>query len=121
MDDQRQLELARELRPQLDAVIADDAERRAAATELDDALALSGADRDARLAVVLAARPETRAWMHARDVDPDRLDPLAGRVTAELGTYFVCPEGDYDFVRETVSETVPLCPVHNVPLEPAPM
>jgi hypothetical protein len=54
--------------------------------------------------------------MRAHDADPERIVELGGGAMAELGTYFVCPEGDFDFVRERVGQTVPVCPRHNVPL-----
>jgi len=113
-------QLAGELRENLDTVIEDEAERQAAGEELDEALSLEDADGDRRLADVLRARAETREWMRQRDpalADAVRLfEPLAGDPTAQLGTYFVCPQNDFDFVRESLADEVPLCPNHHVPL-----
>ena len=119
MDDEQQRDLARTLRAQLEHVIPDERARRAAAAELDEALALPRPESDRRLTEVLRARAETRAWMRERDPDAEtvRIIGLAGDAS-ELGTYFVCPYDDYDFVREHVSDEVPLCPVHKVALEP---
>ena len=117
MDDEQQRDLARRLRAELDLVIINEADRRAAAAELDAALARSGIEGDRRLADVLGARAETRAWMRERDPDgdPDRIVEQAGDVT-DVGTYFVCPHEDFDFIRTSVADVVPVCPVHKVPL-----
>ena len=48
-------------------------------------------------------------------VNPERLAEMAG-IPTELGTYFSCPHGDFDFVREHVDDEVPLCPIHQIPL-----
>jgi hypothetical protein len=122
MNDERQRELAQHLRNELDNVIEDASERSALQADLDAALALGGAEGDRQLAEVLRARPQTRDWMRARDpdaTDSDRLSRLAGDA-ADLGTHFICPEEDYDFIRDHVSDVVPLCPKHKVPLVPAP-
>lgn len=119
MDDEQQRHLARELRATLKAVVIDDDERLLVERELDAALSLARPEGDRRLEDVLAARPETRTWMRERDpdvADSERLAELGGVPTGLLGTYFVCPEGDYDFVREGVGVNVPLCPTHNVAL-----
>ncbi len=113
-------QLAGELRENLDTVIEDEAERHAAGEELDEALQLEDPDGDRRLADVLRARPETREWMRQRDpalADAVRLfEPLGGD-PRELGTYYVCPQGgDFDFVRESLADEVPLCPNHHVRL-----
>lgn len=122
MNDEQQRELARQLRSELDAVITDAAQRRAVKEDLDAALMLPSPEGDRRIADVLRARPQTRDWMRARDLDAavaDRLSRLAGDPT-DLGNHFVCPELDFDFVRDHVSDIVPLCPHHKVPLVPAP-
>jgi hypothetical protein len=126
MDDELQRRLAQELRATLATVVADDVERGTVAEELDAALALPPAESGRQVEEVLAAHAETRAWMRERDPaarDPDRLigvagGGLAGDPTADLGTHFVCPERDFDFVRETVATEVPMCPKHHVPLRP---
>jgi hypothetical protein len=123
MDDEEQRRLALELRAGLEAVVSDEDEREAVAKELDAALALPGPEGDRRLTDVLAAREETRTWMRERDpdrVDTERLVELLGLPTMPLGTYLVCPEGDFDFVREAVGQEVPLCPVHHLQLIPQP-
>jgi hypothetical protein len=119
MSDDALRQLAGELRKSLDTVIDDEAERHAAREELAEALSLEGPDGDRRLADVLRARPETREWMRQRDpalADAVRLlEPLGGD-PRELGTYYVCPQGDFDFVRETLADEVPLCPQHHLRL-----
>src|SRR3712207_3376932 len=105
--------LAGELRASLHSVIEDEAERAALESELDDALSRPDPESERRLVEVLRARPETRAWMRERDPaleDSERLTGLAGDPTALLGTYFVCPQSDFDYVREGLDEQVPLCP-----------
>jgi hypothetical protein len=119
MNEEQQRRLATELRATLETVVIDENERRLVEAELDAALSLPAPEGDAKLADVLRARPETRAWMRERDpdaADAERMTGLAGLPTAKLGTYFVCPAGDYDFVRESVSDDVPLCPTHQTPL-----
>src|SRR5262245_36054102 len=121
MDDEEQRRLAIELRAGLDAVVSDEDERRAVAKELDAALALPRPEGDRRLTDVLSAREETRTWMREHDpdqLDEERLSELLGLPTMRLGTYFVCPQGDFDFVREDVGQSVPLCPVHHLQLTP---
>ena len=122
MDAEQQRRLALELRGSLEAVVPDEDERRAVQEELDAALTLPRPEGDRRLAEVLGARRETREWMREHDPDlPDavRFVELAGLPTTPLlGTYFVCPHGDVDFVRENVGDDVPLCPTHHVALIP---
>jgi hypothetical protein len=121
MDDEQQRRLALELRGTLESVVTDEDARRALEEELDAALALPQPESGRRLEEVLRAREETRAWMRDHDPEPpdvERLTELGGRPTGPLGTYYVCPKGDYDWVRENVGEEVPLCPTHHVPLVP---
>lgn len=121
MDDEQQRQLALELRGTLESVVTDEQARRALEEELDAALALPPAESGQRLEEVLRAREETRAWMREHDPEPpdvERLTELGGRPIGQLGTYYVCPEGDYDWVRENVGAEVPLCPIHHVPLAP---
>jgi hypothetical protein len=42
-------------------------------------------------------------------------EPLPGR-TAQAGTVYVCPRGDYRWSQHSVGERVPSCPYHKVPL-----
>lgn len=123
MNDEQQRRLALQLRAGLDAVVSDEDERGMVANELDAALSLPRPEGDRRLTDVLAAREETRTWMRERDpdrFDAERLVELPGLPTMPLGTYFVCPEGDFDFVREAVGDEVPLCPTHRLQLIPRP-
>jgi hypothetical protein len=122
MNDEQQRKLARQLRDELDSLITDAQELQALQADLDAALALPSEEGDRRLTELLRARPQTREWMLARDPDATeavRISALAG-LPADLGTYFVCPKNDFDFVRDHVSDPVPLCPIHKVPLVPAP-
>src|SRR4051794_36821551 len=120
MSDEERRNLARELSTRLEEVIADEDERRTVAEELDAALAIEGAEGDARLVEVLRASPDAREWMGGREEleEVDRIVEPGGDV-GEVGTYFVCPYGDSDYVRDHVGDPVPLCPEHHVPLSPA--
>ena len=48
--------------------------------------------------------------------ETERAIAIPGDPTAPLGALFMCPHEDYDYVRETVAEQVPLCPVHRIAL-----
>jgi hypothetical protein len=111
--------LGTELQETLHTVIEDEDERRAVEHELGEALSLESPDAEQRLVEVLRARPALRGWMREHDLslrDVERLVGMAGDPTSPLGTYFVCPQGDYDYVRENVGDSVPDCPHHHVPL-----
>src|SRR5215217_6051267 len=42
-------------------------------------------------------------------------EPLGG-LTAEAGTVYVCPRGDFEWSQQNVGERVPKCPNHEIPL-----
>jgi hypothetical protein len=121
MDDQSQRELARELLEDLDDVVEQADEREQLREDITAALRLERPERDRQLTDVLRGHVQTRAWMAERepDVELDRLVQPAGD-PEHVGTYFMCPHGDSDFVRERVGDDVPLCPKHKIPLVPAP-
>jgi hypothetical protein len=119
VDDEQRRRLAEELRAVLSAVIADPAERIRIESELAKALALSPEQGRSALEAVFMSHRGVEAWIRDRaDETPDRIANPVGGYTATLGTLFVCPEGDFDFVREKVSDRVPMCPTHNISLIP---
>ena len=42
--------------------------------------------------------------------------PMPGVIPPPRGVVFICPEADYEWVRRTVGEKVPLCPNHKLAL-----
>ena len=118
MDEQEWRELAVKLRPDLPRLVADETERARIDAALGEALSLAAGTGTSALQVAIASHAETRKWLRGRiPADVERSITIPGDITAPIGVLFVCPRGqDYDFVRETVSEPVPLCPVHGVAL-----
>jgi len=49
------------------------------------------------------------------DAAPQGYEPLAG-LTAQTGTVYVCPRGDYEWSQQSVGERVPKCPNHEISL-----
>lgn len=117
MDLERHLDAVRELRTELGDVIADSDTRADVEQQLDAALAAPEEIRNRQVADVLRARPETRAWMAQRvtELEVDRIVQPSG-APENVGTYFVCPHADFDFVRDHVGDPVPICPQHRVAL-----
>jgi Arc/MetJ family transcription regulator len=117
MEEPELRDLTAELRADLPRIVADETERASVDAALRRALDLpSGAAKPA-LRAALAAHAETRKWLrHRLPADTERAIILPGDPTAPLGVLFMCPHEDYDYVRETVSEQVPLCPEHHVAL-----
>jgi hypothetical protein len=115
MQEETLRELAGALRDELPEVIDDDEERRAAAGELDAALALPEGEAWNELIATLARRSETQRWMAERTgadtADPTRAIPgLPGTPTQPLGVRVVCPNGDYDRYLESPAEDPGRCP-----------
>jgi hypothetical protein len=109
--------LAEDLRDALPGLIDDEAERATVAAGLDAALATPPGSGRAALTAALESHATTREWLRDRlPADTERAITIPGDPTAPLGTLFVCPQEDYDFVRERVNQQVPLCPVHKIAL-----
>jgi hypothetical protein len=104
---------AEALRADLPDLINDPAERAAMEANLTQALDQPpGTARDA-LRRAIGSHPATRDWMRRRTPvtdDRDRAIGPLGHPTAVLGVLFVCPNMDYSFMRERVTDEVPLCP-----------
>ena len=118
-DDLRQAVL--DLRTSLPDVVQDDSERAEIAVVLDRALACSGDAAAEELRNALEFNPTTRLWARDRLAQPDGLREIAGAglpglSTGVSGELFVCPYDDFDFVRESVGEDVPPCPIHQITL-----
>jgi hypothetical protein len=117
MDEEELRSLAQQLAAELPGLIADEPERETVQAALAQALAAPAGSASAALKAALASHPETRKWLRARlPEDAQRAVGVLGVTTSQLGTYFVCPHDDFDFVRETLGTPVPLCPHHNVEL-----
>ena len=117
MEEQDLRDLAGELRATLPRLIADETERASVDAALQRALNLPSGSAKPTLQVALAAHAETRKWLrHRLPDDTERAITIPGDPTAPLGALFMCPHEDYDYVRETVAERVPLCPVHRIAL-----
>ena len=117
MDESELRWLAEELRAALPGLIDDDAERATVAAGLDTALATPPGSGRAALTAALESHAKTREWLRNRlPPEAQRSITIPGDPTAPLGTLFICPQEDYDFVRERVNQQVPLCPVHKIAL-----
>jgi hypothetical protein len=104
---------AEALRADLPDLIDDLTERAAIEADLTQALDQPpGAGHDA-LRKAIGSHSATRDWMRRRTPVPEDRDraigPL-GQPTAVLGVLFVCPNMDYSFMRERITDEVPLCP-----------
>src|SRR6266496_4950725 len=111
MDEPELRGLAEDLRAALPRLIDDDAERAVVEAGLQTALATSPGSGRAALSAALESHPKTRKWLRERlPADTERAITLPGDPTAALGVLFVCPQQDYDFVRERVDQQVPFCP-----------
>jgi hypothetical protein len=118
------LEAAKTIRPFLPELLEQNA------TEMDRQLALliarcqADERQENQIAELLASQDATREWM-AAFLDADSLreatrgfNPLPG--FAALGaSKYVCPEGDYIWHHLDISDPIPLCPTHQLPLVPA--
>ncbi|OLP18517.1 hypothetical protein BST81_10590 [Leptolyngbya sp. 'hensonii'] len=120
------LEAARTIRPLLSELIGDEA-----AGAIDPQLAGLLAQANTRQLVdnqileLLAEQDATREWVADFLQDqqqPAHLrtwNPLPGQ-RSPIGTAkFVCPEGDYTWYCPRIGIEPPLCPTHNLPLDPA--
>jgi hypothetical protein len=117
MEEQELRDLTGELRAALPRLIPDETERASVDAALQEALDLPSGLAKPALQAALASHAETRKWLrHRLPTDTERSITIPGDPTAPLGVLFMCPHEDYDYVRETVAEQVPLCPRHRVAL-----
>ena len=108
---------AAELQAALPGLIVDDDERAAVEAAITAALAASPGSGWEAIRTALESHAETRKWLRRHlTLEIERAIDIPGDPTAALGVLFVCPQEDYDFVRETVNQKVPSCPVHHVEL-----
>jgi hypothetical protein len=121
MDEQQLRRIAQALRAELSTVIDDDAERRAAAADLERALALPDGPAKGALRQALRKRAETRAWVAAhtgeQGDDPGRSVPSLLGDAPMPALRFVCPKRDYDRFFETPPDDPGRCPIHGLKLE----
>lgn len=120
MEEEELRGLAEALRADLPALVDDAAERTTIEADLTQALDQPPSTAHDALRRAIASHAATREWMRRRTPvteDRDRAMGLPGLPTAPLGVLFVCPKMDYSFVRETVTDEVPLCPYDGSALE----
>ena len=105
---------AEALRADLPNLISDPAERAAIEANLTQALDQPPGTAHDALRRAIGSHSATRDWMRRRTPvteDRDRaIGPLGQPTAAVLGVLFVCPNMDYSFMRERVTDEVPLCP-----------
>ena len=120
------LEAARSIRPYLSELLpAPEAE--ALDQQLAHLLAQANTRQpiDNQILELLAGQDSTREWLSGFLQDkqqPESLRtfrPLPGHTSIVNAAKFVCPHGDYTWYRPRVGMEPPLCPTHNLPLEPA--
>lgn len=64
----------------------------------------------------------TRTWVtqfQQRNATQKGLNKPPGPIFEIPAPEFKCPRCDYTWSRERIGRTTPLCPTHNLPLEPA--
>jgi hypothetical protein len=110
-----------ELRTALPDITESAEERAELEVVLDRALADTGAEPAGELRAALEFNTVTRRWVREHVARPDGVRDIGGAGLPGLGTgitgeLFVCPHDDFDFVRESVGQVVPLCPAHDIPL-----
>lgn len=120
------LEAARSIRPYLSALVGAEV---AAVTDSQLAALLASANLDQavanRILELLAEQDATREWLAdflQAQQEPERLrtwSPLPGQGSIVNAAKFVCPQGDYTWYRSRIGVEPPICPTHNLPLEPA--
>jgi len=104
---------AEALRAELPNLISDPAERAAIEASLTQALDQPPGTAHDALRKAIGSHSATRDWMRRRTPvteDPDRAISTLGQPNGVLGVEFACPNGDYSFIRETVTGEVPRCP-----------
>lgn len=120
------LEAARTIRPFLSELVGIET-AAAIDPQLADLLAQSSIEQsvDNRILELLAEQDATREWLAdflKHKQQPEQLrtwSPLPGQGSIVGAAKFVCPQGDYTWYRSRVGVECPLCPTHNLPLEPA--
>lgn len=119
------LEAAHAIRSHLHELLPADAAADMGRT-LDDLISQAeGGDHvDDAILKVLSAPDATREWLRRFQWDRHRLEqtktisPLPGEISMVNAPTFVCPLCDYVWYRPRVGMNPPLCPTHNVPLQP---
>jgi hypothetical protein len=112
MDEETLRRLAETLQTELPALIADAAAREPVEQNLTQALDQPAGTATDALHAALSSHPATRDWMRRTTGITKDVDAAVGTLGAVLaaGPLFVCPEGDYSVVRESVSSDVLFCP-----------
>jgi hypothetical protein len=123
MDEDELRSCAAAARGRLAELITDAKERERVDKRLGDALTLRSGRANIALRRALKSHEATRRFMQsqAAAVDEagilgaDRAVGLLGDPIANvIGTLFICPEGDYSEVRETLADGTPVCPKHRL-------
>ena len=117
------LEAAKSIRPFLPGLLNHQAQ------EVDNQLAdlinrhNAGEPLENKIAELLATHDPTREWMrqfldskHPANVTKGLgFNPLPG-ISAPGAPKYVCPQGDYIWPQIDISDPIPPCPTHNIPL-----
>lgn len=121
------LEGARSIRPYLSELLGENAE--VTDRKLAELLSLTqkGENVDSVILELLSRHETTRVWMAKflqlkRPPEPQvekSYNPLPGTPSPVSARKFFCPRGDYVWYRRAAGASVPECPTHGIPLEPA--
>lgn len=112
MDEQTLRGLAEQLEAELPTLIPDATAREPLEQDLTEALGQPPGAAGQALQTALRSHPVARGWMRAHTTltgDTDRVVGLLGGVLTG-GMLFICVEGDYSVVRESVSSEILFCP-----------
>jgi hypothetical protein len=120
------LDAARSIRPYL-SELSGITDAEAIDQQLAELLAQANAEQsvDNQILELLAKQDATREWalQFLKDKQqPEALrsfSPLPGQPSIVSAAKFVCPQGDFTWYRPRVGVEPPLCPTHNLPLDPA--
>jgi hypothetical protein len=117
MEEAELRDMAAALRADLAAWIPDPAERATVDAALRQALDTAPGSAKPALRAALTSHPQARRWVADRlPAEVERAVDIPFDPTVTLGVLFVCPQEDFDYVRENVADSVPPCPKHHVPL-----
>jgi hypothetical protein len=113
MDEDTLRGLAKAMQTELPTLITDLTERGPVEAALDQALSQSPGTAKEALRTALRSHPATRDWMRRRapiDGETDRAIGTLGSVLT-VGVLFVCPEGNYGVMRQTITGEALFCPI----------
>jgi hypothetical protein len=120
LEEQEVLDAAQAIRPHLPDLVGEEAEE--VDRELQRLLARAETGEMVRIDIlrVLSHRDATRQWANDLLKVPQRdrsYEPPPGKVQAVTVPKYICPKGDgTPWYRFSISDQVPLCPNHRIPL-----